>query len=135
MQLKFDDITSPTPGKVVVTDELIRDAIAFGLASDKLIVCCRAGQSRSAAAAFSIAYEKLGKTVALSMLNPQRHSPNFQVLKIADGIIERPGILNAYDEWARENIGIRLTDFLDEIEAEYDELEQMAARDRISNCD
>jgi len=84
LQLKFDDVTSPTPHKIEPSHELIAAALNFGIASEKLIVCCRAGQSRSSATAFSIAYEKLGKMDAFKCLNPKRHSPNSRILQIAD---------------------------------------------------
>ena len=93
---------------------------------------CIRDRSRSSAIAFAIAYEKLGRLDALRLLNPKRHSPNYRILQIADKILERPGILNAYDEWGMEIGDIRLTDYLDEIESEYDDLESMGASDRIS---
>jgi len=132
LQLRFDDITSCVAHKMLPDAESIAAAVRFGLQSDKLIVCCRAGQSRSSATAFSIAYERIGSD-ALALLNPERHSPNFRILQIADEILERPGILNAYDEWSFQVGDTRLTDFLDEIESEYDELEEMGAVDRISH--
>lgn len=129
----FDDVTSPTPNKVEPTLDPVSKAIKFGFKSDKLIVCCKAGQSRSAAVALSIAYDKLGKNLAFAILNPKRHSPNVRILQLADEVIDRPSLLDHYDEWGIENGDIRLTDFLDEIESEYDELERMGARDRISS--
>lgn len=132
LQLRFDDITTTRQNKILPSVDLISSALSFGLSSDKLIVCCRAGQSRSSAIAFSIVYEKLGKLDALKLLNPKRHAPNYRILQIADEILERPGILNAYDDWASAIGDIKLTDYLDEIESEYDDLESMGATDRIS---
>ena len=133
LQIRFDDITSPAPNKIEPTTELIETAIRFGLVSDRLIVCCRAGQSRSSATALSIAFEKFGEAAAMALLNPKRHSPNYRVLQIADTILDRPGLLNTYDQWGFEIGDTRLTDYLDEIESEYDELERMGVSDRISN--
>ncbi len=132
LQLRFDDITTSETNKIEPNSELISSALSFGLLTEKLIVCCRAGQSRSAATAFAIVYEKLGKLEAMKLLNPKRHSPNYRILQIADELLERPGILNAYNEWGIEAGDIRLTDYLDEIESEYDELESIGASDRIS---
>lgn len=126
--LQFDDIVEPTSNKVPPSSVLIRQAIEFGLASEKLMVCCRAGQSRSAATAFAIAFEKLGEKAALELLNPKRHSPNYRIVRIAADLIERPGLLNAYDDWGYNHGDIQLTDFLDEIELEYDELESAGGR-------
>ena len=133
LQLQFDDITQNLEQKILPSENAIRSALDFANESQKLIVCCRAGQSRSSATAFSIAFEKFGEQFALDLLNPKRHSPNHFILQIADKLIERLGLLNAYDNWGY-NIGdIRLTDHLDEIESEYDQLESIGARDRISN--
>ena len=96
------------------------------------MVCCRAGQSRSAATAFAIVFEKLGEQAAIKTLNPKRHSPNSRILQIADGLIERLGLLNAYDKWGQNKGSIHLADYLDEIESEYDQLESIGARDQIS---
>ena len=132
LQLRFDDITQSVENKIIPSSELIEKALDFGLESEKLMVCCRAGQSRSSATAFSIAFEKLGDDAALKLLNPKRHSPNFRVIQIANELVERPGLLNLYDQWGFSIRDQRLTDYLDEIEAEYDKLEELGARDRIS---
>lgn len=132
LQLNFDDITKPQPRKIEPNFELVSAAIEFGVQSEKLFVCCRAGQSRSAAIAFAIAFEKLGESAAIELLNPRRHSPNYLILRIADNVIARPGILDAYDRWGYQNGDVRLTDFLDEIVGERDELISLGARDRIS---
>ena len=134
LQLVFDDITVPAASRTMPEQSQIESALEFGLRSDKLIVCCRAGQSRSAAVAFAIVFEKQGEQKAMSILNPKRHAPNYKVLQLADAVIERPGLLNAYDKWTRDNGAIRLTDYLDEIASQYDQLESMGARDRISEA-
>ena len=72
LQLRFDDITSPAPNKIAPNSDLISTALSFGLSTNKRIVCCRAGQSRSSATAFTIAYETIGKLDALKLLNPKR---------------------------------------------------------------
>ena len=133
LQLRFDDVLETSTNKIAPDSASIMLAICFGLASEKLMVCCRAGQSRSAATAFSIAYEKFGKDRAIEILNPKRHSPNYRILRLAAGLIERVGLLEAYDQWGYDNGDIRLIDYLDEIEQEYDELESIGASDRISN--
>ena len=130
IQLWFDDIVTPKMGRTEPSAEVIGSALAFGLESQKLIVCCRAGQSRSSALAFSIAYEKLGEEAALGLLDSKRHAPNYRVLQIADALLERPGVLSAYNYWNTTR-QFRLTDYLDEIEAEYDHLEALGARNMI----
>ncbi len=132
LQLHFDDIVAPVVGKSIPNESQIESALEFGRVTEKLVVCCRAGQSRSAATAFAIVFEKHGEEAAISILNPKRHSPNYKILQIADGLIERPGLLNAYDTWGYDIGDTRLTDYLDEIESEYDHLESIGACDRIS---
>ena len=66
LQVQFDDVTFPKPNKVLPSATVIEEAIWFGLSSEELIVSCRAGQSRSAAIAFSIGFEKV----------LERHSPH-----------------------------------------------------------
>jgi predicted protein tyrosine phosphatase len=134
LQLTFDDIIAPTANKSVPDHSQVESALEFGLNTEKLVVCCRAGQSRSAATAFAIVFEKHGGQDAISILNPKRHSPNYKILQIAAELIERPGLLNAYDKWGYDVGDTRLTDHLDEIESEYDQLESIGARDRISRC-
>ena len=135
LQLHFDDITKPAPNKIEPSSKLIASALEFGLSTEKLIVCCRAGQSRSSATAFAIVYEKLGRIDAMKLLNPKRHSPNYRIIQIANELLDRPGILNTYDEWGMEIGDIRLTDYLEEIESEYDDLESIGASDRISRSE
>ena len=54
LYLQFDDVDSDAHGKRMPTSDDIRSALQFAQGSQNLIVCCRAGQSRSAATAFLI---------------------------------------------------------------------------------
>lgn len=112
--LQFDDITESVSRKISPTTEPIKREIEFVVTSEKLMVCCRAGQSRSASAAFAIAFEKLGEDAASELLNPREHSPNFRIIQIAAGLIERPGLLNTCEEWGCNSGDIRLTDYYTE---------------------
>lgn len=129
--LRFDDVISSAQGKRSPTTEDIRSAIQFSDGSDRLMVCCRAGQSRSVATAFSIAYHKLGADAALDLLDPKRHSPNSLIIQLASGIIDDPMFATMYNEWQIANSHIKLIDYVDEIEHEIDVLESNGARDRI----
>ena len=95
------------------------------------MVCCRAGQSRSAATAFSIAFNKLGGDAAIALLNPKRHSPNSLIVDLAANIIDDPLFPAVFHDWKTANSHIKLTDHLDEIETEMDILESKGARNRI----
>ena len=130
MTLTFDDVSRELPGKraPMLTD--VRSAIEFAATSDKLPVCCRAGQSRSAAIAFSIAYGR-GLHDPDFVLDPRRHEPNKRVIQLAATALSDPTILSAYDSWKLSNQQIRLSDYFDEIERELDTIEALGARNRI----
>ena len=129
--LRFDDITSSAFGKRPPTVDQIESAMRFASDSERLLVCCRAGQSRSAATAFSVAFNKLGADVAIGLLNPKRHSPNTLIIDLAANIIDDPIFATTFHDWQTANSHIRLTDYLDEIENEMDVLESNGARNRI----
>ncbi len=130
--LHFDDISVEQDRKIAPSSDVINQAIEFGVGSEKLMVCCRAGQSRSAAIAFSILFERLGEDAAIKLLNPKRHAPNERVIEIASGLVQRHGLRNAYEQWRSQSRKFHFTDFLDEIEQEYRELETLGAVDEIS---
>ena len=129
--LRFDDVTTSTQGKRPPTGEDVRSAIQIAAESDRLMVCCRAGQSRSAAIAFSIAYQELGEAAAIELLNPTRHSPNSLIIDLAATIIDDPMFLTTFYNWKAANSHIKLIDFADEIGHEMDLLELNGARNRI----
>ena len=129
--LQFDDITTSAIGKRPPTGDQIESALRFASDSDRLMVCCRAGQSRSAAIAYSIAFNKLGADAAIELLNPKRHSPNALIIDLAANIIDDPMFATTFHGWQTANSHIKLTDHLDEIETEMDVLESNGARNRI----
>ena len=130
--LRFDDITTCAFGKRTPTVDQIESALSFAADSDRLMVCCRAGQSRSAAIAFSAAFNKFGADAAIGLLNPKRHSPNTLVIDLAADIIDDVMFATTFHGWRTANTHIRLTDYVDEIENEMDDLESNGARNRIA---
>ena len=129
--LRFDDVTKSDSRKLPPSLNDVAEAFEFAATSKKLMVCCRAGQSRSAALAFSIGYRFLGNEAAISLWNPKRHSPNQLVIELASQLMEDPDFLMTVHNWRTENQNISLSDYLDEIEAEFDELEAQGATNRI----
>ena len=129
--LKFDDVTTSGNSKRPPTIDDVKSAIEFATNSDRLLVCCRAGQSRSAATAFSIAFQKLGSDVALELLNPKRHAPNPLIIDLASNIIDDPMFATIFHDWQSTNSDTKLTDYLDEIASEMDVMEANGARNRI----
>ena len=127
----FDDVTSSKAGKQPPAIDQVNSAIQFANDSNRLMVCCRAGQSRSAAIAFSIAFQKLGSDAAVGLLNPKRHSPNSLIIDLAATIIYDPMFATIFHDWQKANSHVRLTDYIGEIEHEMDTLESSGARNRM----
>ena len=129
--LRFDDVVAATTSKRPPTISDIRKAMDFATNSENLLVSCRAGQSRSVATAFLIAFQQMGSIAALSLLNPKRHSPNSLIVKLGEQLIDDPMLLSTFNDWRDRNQGIRLSDYVDDIEREFDELERLGAKNLI----
>lgn len=130
--LRFDDVSSEVRGKRLPTTDDVRAAIDFAANTQNLLVCCRAGQSRSAAIAFLISYARLGPDAAREVLDPTRHSPNPLIVELGSQVIGDPSVANTFTAWQAANRHVRLVDHLDEIERELDALERQGARNRIT---
>ncbi|NLS96344.1 MAG: dual specificity protein phosphatase family protein [Planctomycetaceae bacterium] len=131
LYLRFDDVDSDIPGKRTPTAHDIQSALDFATQSQNLMVCCRAGQSRSAATAFLVCHERIGVAAARQLLNPRRHIPNSLVIDLGARLIDNLLVLQTFAEWQAENKHIRLSNHLDDIERDFDELERQGARNRI----
>lgn len=131
LYLRFDDVVAATTGKRPATISDIRKAMDFATNSENLLVSCRAGQSRSVATAFLIAFQQMGSNAALSLLNPKRHSPNSLIVRLGEQLVDDPMMLSMFNNWRHSNQGIRLSDYVDDIEHEFDELELQGAKNRI----
>ena len=130
--LEFDDVLDPQPGKILPTPDAIQWGLDFAKGKDKVLVSCRAGQGRSAALAYLIACQDRPPDEAISLLDATRHSPNRLVVKIGATVLGNLTILDRFDQWRRDNLNIRLSDYYDEIEAEFEELERQGGRDLIT---
>ncbi len=131
LYLWFDDVERSMAGKRAPTSDDIRLALDFAANSQNLMVCCRAGQSRSAATAFLISFQKLGSEAAWGLLNPKRHIPNSLIVELGARLLDDPSVLAVLREWKTENRNVKLSDHLEDIEREFDELECAGARNRI----
>ncbi len=133
LYLRFDDVKSDLHGKRTPTNHDIQAALDFAAQSQNLMVCCRAGQSRSAATAFLICHQRLGSNAARCLLNPERHIPNSLVVELGTQVMDNPSIMQTFIEWQADHKHIKLSECLDDIEREFDELELQGARNRIVN--
>jgi predicted protein tyrosine phosphatase len=131
LYLRFDDVAQDGDGKRAPAYDDIRRGLEFAKAADNLLVCCRAGQSRSAALGLSAAYQCGGWGAALGLLNPMRHAPHALVVALAAKVLGRPELVSDFNSWRQANCSIRLIDYLHEIEAEAEELERQGATNHI----
>ena len=132
LYLMFDDIVSEIQGKKSPTLNHIHQAIAFAKDKENLMICCRAGQSRSAAIAFLISHNFDGHESAYQLLDPKRHAPNSLIINLGIGLIDDPTVIHTYRRWKESHRNTKLSDYYEEIEHEYDELELHGARNRIT---
>lgn len=131
--LHFDDVDSSIRGKRPPSTNDVKSALDFAADSRNLLVCCRAGQSRSAAIAFVICFQQLGAEAACQLLNPRRHVPNPLIVELAASLVDEPTLCQVFKSWQSDNQHIRLSDYFDDIEREFDALEMQGARNRIVN--
>lgn len=131
LYLRFDDVALQTQGKRAPTSQEIQSALEFATTSQNLMVCCRAGQSRSAATAFVICYQLQGPEAAFKLLNPERHIPNSLVIALGASMVDDPSIRETFAKWQEDNRHIKLADCMEDIGREFDELERLGARNRI----
>jgi predicted protein tyrosine phosphatase len=131
LYLRFDDVEEHRANRQSPSKGLIEQALEFAKGKDKLLVCCRAGQARSVALAYVIACRERGVQEALKLLNPTRHRPNRLVVTIGDAVLGVPAVLDEFDEWRRRHADIRLSDYYDEIEREFEALEAQGASNKI----
>ena len=133
LYLRFDDVHSDDHGKRTPTITDVQSALDFAAQSQNLMVCCRAGQSRSAATAFLICHQQLGCDAARGLLNSKPHIPNSLVVDLGARLIDDPSVMQTFTKWQADNKHVKLSDHLDDIEREFDELELQGARNRIVN--
>ncbi|MCE9568047.1 MAG: hypothetical protein K8U57_39095 [Planctomycetes bacterium] len=129
--LWFDDIEELRPNKQLPTRTLIEEGLNFAKGKDKLLVSCRAGRGRSVAMAYLIACQELGVSEALKLLDPTRQRPNRVVVSLGDSLLDVPGVLRQFEEWQRLHSAVRLSDYYEEMEKEYDALEAQGATNKI----
>ncbi|NQT13566.1 MAG: dual specificity protein phosphatase family protein [Planctomycetes bacterium] len=129
--LRFDDIERPTGNRRLVTSDQLARGLEFAKDSSRLLISCRAGQSRSAALAYLIACRDLGVDAAQKMIDPKRHVPNRLVVSLGAALLDVPDVLDAFHRWREAHRRIVLSDYYDEIEREFDDLVARGAVDRI----
>lgn len=130
--LYFDDIERPMQGYQHVTSKHIDQAIVFAKDSERLLITCRAGQSRSVALAFVLAFQHFGLPAAIDMLNAKRHIPNQFLIREASLRTDCLEMVTAFQEWRADNASINFADYYDEMSDEVEALEASGVVNRIS---
>ena len=130
LSLRTDDVVTETRNKRLPTVTYLQESLKFAASSENLLVSCRAGRSPCVAVAFRIAFRRLGPAAGLSLLNPKRHSPHALVVKLGERLVNDPTLLTAFNDWRERHQGIRLSNYVDDIEIEFDKFEQMGAKNR-----
>lgn len=129
--LWFDDIEQSIVNRRVVTSEQIAEGLEFATGSSRLLVCCRAGQSRSAALAYVIACREFGAQSAIELLDPRRHIPNRLVVRLGAVSLNSHSVFRVFDNWRETHRHIALSDYYNEIASEIDNLAARGVVDRI----
>lgn len=130
--LFFDDIQAHQTGKRMVNADHIQTALDFSSQSQRLVVSCRAGQSRSAAIGCLVQFFNDPGFKPNQLLDPKRHSPNALVMDQGARLIDNPAIWPLMMKWWRDSAGCRISDYLHLIEAEFDELHRAGAVEQIT---
>jgi len=98
--LRFDDISEPIDDYVPPNEGVVRSALDFGnrFTKETMMIHCHAGSSRSPAIALAILADRLGagmeaQAVARMFEIAEWSSPNTEVIRIADCVLERRGAL------------------------------------------
>ncbi len=130
--LHFDDVERPFPGKTSPSELLIDQGLEFAKGKDQLLVSCRAGQSRSPAIAYLICCQEMGVEEAVKVLDPTRHRPNPWVIEIGSAVLGNAEIRHQFQDWCKRNSHVKLSDYYDDMEKEFDALSALGAKDRIT---
>lgn len=100
--LVFDDVDFPRERHVMVEKHQIQQAIDFAADKHELVVTCTAGMSRSAGLAYIIACSKMDPSEAVTVLDPNRHTPNEKVVFLGHEIVNKPTLLEVYARFLDE---------------------------------
>jgi predicted protein tyrosine phosphatase len=131
LYLDFDDIEQPLANKQPPTAALLERALEFARGKGKLLVSCRAGQGRSAALAYLVGCQERGPREAIKLLDPTRHRPNGLVVSLGGALLGNRDVLGCFEEWRSRHAHIRLADYDDQLEKEFEALEAQGATNRI----
>jgi predicted protein tyrosine phosphatase len=102
LELTFDDIDCPLASYIMPSKSDVKRALDFK--SNKLIVACYSGNTRSTAIAYVIKCKQCGDpSHAITMLSPNDY-PNRKVIEYGAELLEDKRILKVYNNWIKKPI-------------------------------
>jgi predicted protein tyrosine phosphatase len=103
LHLQFDDIFADAVHLKAPTEEDIRKALEWAEGKDQILCVCKAGQSRSSAMAYLVAYHKTGRAKdAIQFLDMNIHTPNRLIVELGSKIFKDEEIKKVYFEYNRK---------------------------------
>jgi predicted protein tyrosine phosphatase len=101
IMLQFDDVDGPMEDFVPPRREQIKELLEWACDKTNLVISCRAGISRSSAAAVVVMASRVSILDALTILEPETHWPNLLIVQYGEEILRKPGLTDAVREWKR----------------------------------
>jgi predicted protein tyrosine phosphatase len=99
LRLCFDDCDAARPGVVLPTADNVRQALEWSAGSERLVVSCYVGRSRSAALAYIIRCRDFPPLEALRILAPDWHRPNPLIVRLGSELLGNPSIRDTCSNW------------------------------------
>jgi predicted protein tyrosine phosphatase len=105
LRLCFDDCDVPQPGVVLPTADDVRRALEWSADSERLVVSCYLGRSRSAALAYILRCRDCPPQEALRILAPDWHRPNPLIVRLGSELLGNPAIRDECSDWMARHSG------------------------------
>jgi predicted protein tyrosine phosphatase len=99
LRLCFDDCHVARPGVVLPTADDVRRALEWSVDSERLVVSCYLGRSRSAALAYVIRCRDCPPHDALRLLAPDWHRPNPLIIRLGSELLGNPAVRDTCADW------------------------------------
>ena len=107
LRLCFDDCDAPQPGVVPPTADDIRRALEWSVDSERIVVSCYLGRSRSAGLAYVIRCRDCQPHEAIRILDPDWHRPNPLIVRLGSEFLGNPTVRNTCSDWVDRHSKIR----------------------------
>jgi predicted protein tyrosine phosphatase len=105
LRLCFDDCDVAGPGLVLPTIDDVRRALEWSADSERIVVSCYLGRSRSAGLAYIIRCRDCQPHEALRILSPDWHRPNPLIVGLGSELLGNPTVRDACSDWVHRHSG------------------------------